>query len=111
MRWELHTADHLRAAHGNDILRGYAERLKAVLDQNGRGVPRFPGMAWTDERLPGGEGVAVGVAQDGVSLIAYVWPADRIEFQSMEAVTLLYQEAGAAGTASVLLRWYAPPDD
>jgi len=111
MPWELHTADPLRAARGDDLLRGYAERLKAVLDQNGRPVPRFPGMVWAAERLPGGEAVAVGIAQDGVSLIAYVWPSDKIEFQSMEAVTLPYQEADGGGTASVLLRWYAPSDD
>lgn len=111
MRWELHTAGHLRAGHGEDLLRGYAERVKAILDQNGRSVPRSPGMVWAAERLPGGEAVAVGIAQDGVSLIAYVWPADKIQFQSTEPVTLEYRTDDEGGTAAVVLQWYEPPED
>ena len=52
---------------------------------------------------------AVGIAQDAGEPLAYVWPADRVQFVGTEEVTLEYQTEG--GRSAVVLRRYGPPGD
>lgn len=84
MPWHLTATDRLRAQYGDDQLRRYAERLEDILSQNAFPVPDFPAMIWSQERLPGGAEVAVGIAQDRVQMMAYVWPADKVQFVGTE---------------------------
>src|SRR4051794_22357185 len=94
MPWQLNASDRLRAEYGDDQLRRYAERLEDVLRQNDLPVPDFPAMVWSQEELPGGVAVAVGIAQDRGETLAYVWPADRVQFVGTEDVALEYQAEG-----------------
>jgi hypothetical protein len=77
MGWELHQADELRARYGPDLGTGSVDGLKALLAENGLSIPRFPGMVWVEERLPGGEAVAVGIAEGPTGPLAYLFPAGR----------------------------------
>ena len=109
MPWQLHTTDRLRAEYGDELLCRYAERLEDILSQNALPVPDFPAMIWSQERLPGGAEVAVGIAQDRGQMLAYVWPADRVQFVGTEEVRLEYQAEG--GRSVAVLRRYSAPDD
>lgn len=109
MPWELISTDHLRTLYGADDLCGFAERLKDVLDQNAMPVPEFPAMIWTRESLPSGEEITVGIAEDQGESLAYIWPANKIEFIETEAVTLEYQSE--AGPRSVVVQRYRPTDE
>src|SRR4051794_9552066 len=88
MHWQLNTTDELRAEHGADRLCRLAGRLEDILTQNGMPIPPFPEMIWGEERLPGGVEVAVGIAEDGGEPLAYVWPADKVQFVGTEEITL-----------------------
>ena len=109
MPWRLNTTNRLRAGYGEEPLRRYAERLEDVLRQNALPVPDFPAMIWSQVRLPGGEEVAVGIAQDQGDTLAYAWPANKVQFVGTEEVTLEYQAEG--GLPTVVLRRYGPPGD
>src|SRR5262249_49423077 len=85
-----------RTRYGPDLDTGYADGLTALL-----AVPRFPGMVWVEERLPGGEAVAVGIAEGPTAPLAYLFPADRTH-----PVTVRRQTPG--GVQSVTLQWYTP---
>ena len=105
----VHTTDQLRSEYGEEPLRRYPERLEEVLRQNDLPVPDFPAMIWSLERLPGGVEVAVGIAQDKGEPLAYVWPADKVQFVGTEEVRLQYQDE--SGRSVVVLRRYSPAGD
>jgi len=109
MPWQLISTDHLRALYGADGLSSFAAHLKAVLNQNGLPVPQFPAMIWTRESLSGGDKIAVGIAEDKGEALAYIWPADKIEFIETESVSLEYQSA--EGVRSIVVQRYSTPDD
>ena len=109
MPWQVHATDRLRSEYGEEPLRRYADRLEGVLRQDDLPVPDFPAMIWSLERLPGGVEVAVGIAQDKGEPLAYVWPADKVQFVGTEEVTLEYQAEG--GRSLVVLRRYSPPGE
>ncbi len=108
MDWQLSTTDGLRAEHGADRLCQLAGRLEDVLRQNGMPIPPFPEMIWAEESLLGGVEVAVGIAEDGGEPLAYVWPAEKVQFVGMEEMTLDYQPAEGERSV-VVLRRYIPP--
>lgn len=109
MPWQLHATDRLRAEYGEEQLRRYADRLEDILRQNDLPVPDFPAMIWSQERLPGGVDIAVGIAQDRGQMMAYVWPADKVQYVGTEEVRLEYQDEG--GRSVAVLRRYSAPDD
>lgn len=90
MPWQLNATDRLKAAYGEEALRRYAWRLEDVLRQNDLPVPEFPAMIWSQERLPGGVEVAVGIAHAEGEPLTCVWPADKVQFVGTEEVTLEY---------------------
>lgn len=108
MSWQFHATDRLRQDYGDDRLRRSAEWLEDVLRQNGLPIPEFPEMIWARETLPGGVDVAVGIARDAGGRLAYVWPADKVEFVGTEEMTL--EDQGKGGPRSVVLRRYIPPE-
>jgi hypothetical protein len=63
-------------------------------------------MVRVEERLPGGEAVAVGIAGSKSGPLAYLFPADRVEFDCTEPVTVRRQTPG--GVQAVTLQWYIP---
>jgi hypothetical protein len=109
MPWQLHTSDRLRADYGPDRLLPYAEGLHAILDRNQMAMPHFPEMVWVKRHLSDGVEVAVGIAQDRDDLLAYVWPADKIEFVGTEEVVINPPEDGGEGPA-ITLYWYGSRD-
>jgi hypothetical protein len=104
MPWQLHTSERLRADQGPDRLLPLAEGLKGLLDRDRMPMPRFPEMVWVMQRLGDGVEVAVGIAQDRDDLLAYVWPADKIEFVGMEEVAV--EPPADGGGPAVILHWY-----
>jgi len=109
MPWQLHATDRLRAEYGEEQLRRFADRLEDILRQNDLPVPDFPAMNWSRERLPDGVEVAVGIAQAEGEPLAYVWPADKVQFVGTEEVRLEYQDEG--GRSVAVLRRYSAPND
>ncbi|QEH35941.1 hypothetical protein OJF2_44980 [Aquisphaera giovannonii] len=109
MPWQLHAMQRLRDEYGEASLLEYADRLEDVLGQNDMPMPDFPAMVWSLERLQCDEDVAVGIARDGGESLAFVWPADKIQFVGTEEITLVYE---ADGTRSVvILHRYVPPGE
>ena len=106
MPWELRQTAEFEQRYGQSLL-PYAERLRALLEQNGVPPPRFPGMVWAADRLPDGVGIVVGIAEGEDGPLAYVFPADRVELDRTEPMTL--DQPGPAGVTPVTVHWYSPP--
>ena len=81
--------------------------FRSLLERHGLPLPAFPGMAWVTDRLPDGTEVAVGVAEAEAGPLAYVFPADKVQFDRTEERRLEGRAAEGAATA-VTVHWFTP---
>src|SRR4051812_24241614 len=106
MAWEIHQPAGFRASYGADAATCCAEGLKSLLESNGLSMPRFPGMVWAEERLPGGEAAVVGIAESDDGPLAYLLLAGRVELDHTEEVEVQRHTPG--GAEAVMLHWHTP---
>ena len=108
MTWEEHLAPELEAKCGPGGAAWYAEKLRAVLEHNGLSLPRFPGMVWAEDRLPGGESVVVGIGEGDGGPLVYLFPAGRVTFTDTREETVERPVAEGEGPAALTLHWFTP---